>query len=102
VHAWVRFAKRMPIACVVRNISERGAFLEGDLPQLPNTFLLSIPAFGIEVDCELKRQVAGGVGVYFTTVVELPVELPRRIAPPVEARGHSPALELETGAGPAE
>lgn len=81
VHGAILAPRRAAVPITVRNISERGAFLEGHLPMLPQHFRLIVEAFRLDIECLIKRQVAGGVGVEFVDEIVLPAAMPRRIDP---------------------
>jgi hypothetical protein len=79
LHAYLRMSSGRRLDCVVCNISERGAFVEGYFPTLPINFNLVIEAIGVDVECQLKRQVEQGAGLFFLEFVDLPNHMPRRL-----------------------
>lgn len=78
-HAWVYIGRRQPIACVVRNISRRGALLEfPDRPPTAESFRLVVEEPSIDARCEVRHRRGAAVGVYFveaeTPVVVVPTQ----------------------------
>lgn len=66
-HGWVRVAGRPPVACVVRDISVKGARIE--LPTriwVPYDFTLVIESIGLRAHCETKNKYDRFIGVLFT------------------------------------
>lgn len=54
------------VDCVLRNITEHGAFLEfSDAVLVPDKFRLHNEMDGYDVDCEVVRRVRNSVGVQF-------------------------------------
>lgn len=89
LHAWIRIPGRPPLACIVRNLSVQGAFLELPMPEwLPYTFQLRIDASRFVADCELRHKGARGCGVMFAD--ELPI---------FDALADSRVLDSETWTG---
>lgn len=75
-HAWIVIKRRQPIACVVRNFSQRGALLEfPDRAPSAESFLLRIEDPPFEAQCDVRHRRGSAVGVYF-------VEPERTVAEP--------------------
>jgi hypothetical protein len=65
-HAIVRVAGRVPVRCIVRDISEGGALLDfGDEVWLPFSFRLVWEGTRREEHCETRHQSGGRIGVQF-------------------------------------
>ena len=65
-HGWVRVAGRPPVACIVRDISVKGARIE--LPEfvwIPYDFTLVVEPIGLRVLCETKNKYDRYIGVLF-------------------------------------
>lgn len=78
LHAWIRIPGRPPLACLVRNVSLKGALLEFDVPAwLPFRFQLVIEATRFEMDCEIRHQGHNGVGVLFVSGLDDDQMMPR-------------------------
>jgi len=66
LHAWVSGPWLPEIACIVRNLSERGALLETEYAcRLPNRFHLRFETIAFEAECEVRHRQDAAVGVYF-------------------------------------
>ena len=82
-HGWVRVAGRPPVACIVRDISVKGARIE--LPELvwiPYDFTLVVEPIGLRVLCETKNKYDRYIGVLFANGqhAEDVEEAPRSVA----------------------
>lgn len=65
-HAWVIVSKRARLPCLVLNLSERGAFLEFEVPPwLPHSFDLLLEEGAVARGCEVRHFGKTGVGVTF-------------------------------------
>lgn len=66
LHASIRIPGRPPLACVVRDLSVQGAFLEFEVPDwMPVTFQLRIDVARFASDCEMRHKGPRGCGVMF-------------------------------------
>lgn len=65
IHAWVQIGRERR-ACMIRNLSENGAFIEfdGAAPQA-NTMRLFVDFEDFEVQCDVRHRQASAVGVFF-------------------------------------
>ena len=78
-HAWVLVSKRARLPCLVLNLSDRGAFLEFDVPPwLPHSFDLMLEEGTVVRECEVRHFGKTGVGV--TLVEPDAVETPDPVA----------------------
>ena len=68
-HAWITINRRWRMACVVVNLSERGALLRflGPLPSA-NRFRLKIEDPRLVADCDVRHRTKDAVGVFFAEV----------------------------------
>lgn len=66
-HAWIKINRRGEReACIVRNISERGALLEfHGAPPAANRFRLSVDNPAIDAECDVRHRTGTAVGVFF-------------------------------------
>ncbi|MFM1814285.1 MAG: hypothetical protein RLZ98_980 [Pseudomonadota bacterium] len=72
---------RPPAYCIVRDLSQGGAFLEFQEPVVPSiNFRLVIETHGIDAICEVRHHRSRGVGVMFDKVQGLHKLEPKRIA----------------------
>ena len=63
---WIQIGGRRQQPCIVRNLSEQGAFLELEPPSwLPNQFELVIEPGTQGRPCEIRHERTGGFGVVF-------------------------------------
>ena len=66
VHAWIRAEGRPKIACLVRDLSQKGAFLTMEPPSwLPFQFELMVAGEPMPRICELRHVRRDGIGVIF-------------------------------------
>lgn len=74
IHGMLLVPGRPAVACVVRNVSERGALLEVELKwTLPYRVRLVVEAKRLDIYCEVRHHGAHGIGVEF--IGESPVNL---------------------------
>jgi hypothetical protein len=65
-HAWIKLPGRPAMACMIRNVSDGGALLIFDRPELlPFAFLLSIEGESQYRGCEVRHHYGDRVGVAF-------------------------------------
>jgi hypothetical protein len=96
-----------PVACVVLDQSDGGAFLALDDPEaLPQRITLAFPDQGIEIACDVRHRCRSGVGVQFLRgdvdlfrrtfgLAEFAADAPKT-APAVTARATSDAGRLDS------
>ncbi|MGZ9103911.1 MAG: PilZ domain-containing protein [Rhodoplanes sp.] len=60
-------ARRSPITCRVRDISETGARIEVEQALVPDTFQLVIDLDGLEAECAVVWRRGSLIGVMFTS-----------------------------------
>lgn len=78
-HAWILVSKRSRLPCLVLNLSEKGAFLEFEVPPwLPHSFDLMLEEGAVVRGCEVRHCSKTGVGV--TLVEPHVVETPTPVA----------------------
>lgn len=67
LHAWIHVPGRPRLACLVSNVSVKGAELTFETAQtgLPYFFTLSIEASKFETACEMRHQRGTAIGVEF-------------------------------------
>lgn len=66
-HAWVHVERRQRVACIVRNLSARGALLEfADLAPFASRFKLVVEHPPFEAQCDVRHRTANALGVYFS------------------------------------
>jgi hypothetical protein len=74
IHGMLYVPSRPPVACVVRNVSERGALLEVHLKwTLPYRVRLVVEAKRLDIYCAVRHHGTHGIGVEF--IGEAPVNL---------------------------
>lgn len=65
-HAWIVTSGAHRTACVVRNVSARGALLELDVPAwLPHEFILALEEPLISIACDVRHRGQHGLGISF-------------------------------------
>ena len=68
---WIVVAGRPRVTCVVRNLSEAGAFLEVDTPSwVPFQFELLLDDSDASIACEFRHTRPQGIGVAFVQEVQ--------------------------------
>lgn len=78
-HAWIYVERRQRIACIVRNLSARGALLEfADQAPFASRFRLVVEHPVFEAQCDVRHRTANALGVYFAEEEE-------RITPTTES-----------------
>lgn len=69
-HAWVKANRQARRACVVVNLSHKGALLVFDgAPPAANTFDLIIDDPCFEAQCDVRHRRGNALGVFFTEAV---------------------------------
>ncbi|MFZ1815457.1 MAG: PilZ domain-containing protein [Rhizobiaceae bacterium] len=59
---------KIPITCLVHNVSARGALIESAVPDLPNRFILTNHSRGNRMVCEVAWRSGNMFGVRFATI----------------------------------
>ena len=69
IQGTILIAGKRPVPCIVRNISQQGAFLEYQAQVwMPTFFQLHVEQHGFQADCEQRHRSDRGVGVFFLNV----------------------------------
>jgi hypothetical protein len=76
IHGWIMIEGRPKLPTLVRNVSDGGALLEGDVPAwLPFRFQLVIECKGFSAWCEVRHSKERWIGVRFVRVDAEPVPI---------------------------
>jgi hypothetical protein len=66
LQAWLLVSGRSRIPCQIRNYSQKGAFIEIEVPSwLPFRFQLRIEGISDVLTCEIRHVTSHGIGVNF-------------------------------------